>query len=48
MKKVVKACFRVLIAIVFTFSYFFNPMTIHAKQATTIKELKEKAKQIKD
>ena len=43
MKKLVNKSFKVLITILFVFSYFFNPFTmpVKAKQATTIKELKE-------
>lgn len=41
MRKIVRVSLRVIIALLFAFSYFFTPLPVQAKQATTIKELKE-------
>lgn len=41
MKKIINYSLRALFALLLTFSYFFNPMTVQAKEATTIQELKE-------
>ena len=41
MRRVIRKGLSILFALLLIFSYFCNPITIHAKQATTIKELKE-------
>lgn len=41
MRKLFNNSLRIIFVLLFTFSYLFNPMTVHAKQATTIQELKE-------
>ena len=41
MRKIVRNSLRIIIALLFIFSYFFGPLPVKAKQATTIQELKE-------
>ena len=47
MRKITSFCFRVLLAIVFSAIYLFNPLVVQAKQATTILELKEHLAELK-
>ena len=41
MRKYIFGSFRIIFALLIAFSYLFSPLTVHAKEATTILELKE-------
>ena len=41
MKKIIKGITQITFAILISFVYLFSPLTVEAKEATTIKELKQ-------
>lgn len=41
MRKIVNCSLRIIFVLLLSFSYLFNPLTVHAKEATTIQELRE-------
>ncbi|MBR1417104.1 MAG: peptidoglycan DD-metalloendopeptidase family protein [Bacilli bacterium] len=47
MRKIKNYCFRILLALLISFSYLFTPLTVQAKQATNILELKEHLAELK-
>ena len=47
MKKIIQFINRVFLILIFSFAYLFSPLTIEAKEATTIAELKEKLAELK-